>query len=76
MSHNWEGGLKRVQRVGNKNVTTVCPRSRVCVFQSLSKSNGIMGIQVWVHQNLSIPKPSGTKGIDEESYQLFQKKDK
>jgi len=35
-----------------------------------------MGIQVWVHQNLSIQKPSGTKGMDEESYQLLQVKDK
>ena len=29
-----------------------------------------------IHQNLSIPKPSGTKGMDGESYQLLQAKDK
>ena len=35
-----------------------------------------MDIHAWVNQNLSILKPSRTKGMDEESYQLLQVKDK
>ena len=67
-------------RVGTKNETTpACPRSLVCVLQSLSNEKiiAIKGKQVWVHQNLSIPKTQWEeKGMDKESYQLLQLKNK
>ena len=66
MSRDREGGLQRVWRV-EKIKPPLLPEAENAVK---------MDIHAWVNQNLSILKPGRTKGMDGESYQLLQVKDK
>ena len=68
MSCDWEEGLKGCGRWEIKY--NYSPRGQVCVLQSLSNKY-CNSVSVWVHQNLFISKLGGTKGMEEENYQLL-----